>query len=47
MGAGYNRMNDLVILQTSQGLVRYLEACHAASDQGNSVKDMVTPDDVQ
>ena len=24
MGGGYNRMNDLVILQTSQGLVKYL-----------------------
>jgi len=26
MGAGYNCMNTLVILQTTQGLVRYLEA---------------------
>lgn len=26
MGPGYDKMNDLVILQTSQGLVRYLEA---------------------
>jgi phosphomannomutase len=25
MGPGYDKMNDLVILQTSQGLVRYLE----------------------
>ncbi len=25
MGAGYNRMNELVVLQTSQGLARYLE----------------------
>lgn len=25
MGAGYNHMNDLVIMQTSQGLLRYLE----------------------
>lgn len=25
MGAGFNRMNDLVILQTSQGLLKYLE----------------------
>ena len=24
MGPGYSRMNDLVILQTSQGLIRYL-----------------------
>jgi phosphomannomutase len=26
MGPGFNRMNDLVILQTSQGLCRYLES---------------------
>jgi hypothetical protein len=26
MGAGYNRMNELVVLQTSQGLAHYLEA---------------------
>lgn len=26
MGPGYDKMNDLVILQTSQGLVRYLES---------------------
>ena len=26
MGPGYNRMNDIVILQTTQGLARYLEA---------------------
>lgn len=24
MGAGYNRMNDLVVLQTTQGISRYL-----------------------
>ena len=24
MGAGYNRMNDLVVLQTAQGISRYL-----------------------
>ena len=24
MGAGYNRMNDLVLMQTSQGICRYL-----------------------
>ena len=24
MGAGYNRMNDLVLLQTTQGICRYL-----------------------
>jgi hypothetical protein len=26
MGPGYSRMNDIVILQTTQGLARYLEA---------------------
>ena len=26
MGPGYSRMNDLIILQTSQGLVKYLSA---------------------
>ena len=26
MGAGYNRMNDLVILQTTQGLVKYIDS---------------------
>jgi phosphoglucomutase/phosphopentomutase len=25
MGAGYNKMNDLVVLQTTQGLVKYLD----------------------
>ncbi len=25
MGAGYNRMNELVVLQTTQGLIKYLE----------------------
>lgn len=25
MGAGYNAMNDLVIIQTSQGLAKYVE----------------------
>lgn len=25
MGAGFNHMNDLVILQTSQGLAKYIE----------------------
>ena len=30
MGAGYNRMNDLVVLQTSQGLARYMESLDAA-----------------
>lgn len=29
MGAGYNRMNELVVLQTSQGLVKYLESVGA------------------
>lgn len=35
MGAGYARMNDLVIIQTSQGLVRYLLQVHpSASTEG-------------
>ncbi len=25
MGAGYNRMNELVVLQTTQGLIKYLD----------------------
>lgn len=26
MGPGYNRMNDLVVMQTCQGLIRYIES---------------------
>ena len=26
MGPGYNKMNDLVILQTAQGLLKYIES---------------------
>ncbi len=26
MGPGYNRMNELVVLQTCQGLIRYIES---------------------
>ena len=36
MGAGYNCMNDLVILQTTQGLVKYIESIF-----GESAKNMV------
>jgi phosphomannomutase len=25
MGAGYNKMNELVVLQTTQGLIKYLD----------------------
>lgn len=28
MGPGYGQMNDLVIIQTSQGLASYLLECH-------------------
>ena len=35
MGAGYNCMNDLVVLQTSQGLLKYI--CDSiGSEDGNS-----------
>ena len=36
MGAGYNRMNDLVILQTTQGLSRYI------ADMDEDAKSKVT-----
>jgi phosphoglucomutase/phosphopentomutase len=29
MGPGYNRMNELVVLQTCQGLIRYIEGLDA------------------
>lgn len=31
MGPGYNRMNDLVVMQTAQGLARYIESVDAAA----------------
>ena len=35
MGAGFGRMNDLVIVQTTQGLLAYLQAqCAGLSQQG-------------
>lgn len=30
MGAGYNRMNELVVLQTTQGLIKYMEGLDAS-----------------
>jgi phosphoglucomutase/phosphopentomutase len=27
MGAGYSKMNDLTVIQTTQGFCRYLESC--------------------
>jgi phosphomannomutase len=48
MGAGYNRMNELVVLQTSQGLAHYLEAtvpdakskvCHGLQLKENHLSD--------
>lgn len=29
MGPGYNRMNELVVLQTCQGLIRYIDSLDA------------------
>ena len=31
MGPGYNRMNDLVVLQTCQGLIRYIDSLDASA----------------
>jgi phosphoglucomutase / phosphopentomutase len=36
MGAGYNQMNDLVILQTTQGIIKYMESVY-----GEAAKSMV------
>ena len=36
MGAGFSRMNDLTVIQTSQGLCRYLQA-----EQGSGLKAVV------
>lgn len=38
MGAGYNRMNELVVLQTTQGLIKYMEGLDS------SVKEKVAVD---
>ena len=37
MGCGYNHMNDLVVLQTTQGLVTYIESL----SQGHSKKVVI------
>lgn len=37
MGPGYNAMNDLVIIQTGQGIVRYLEERDLDSLQENGI----------
>lgn len=37
MGGGYSRMNGLTILQTTQGLVRYLEECFGDSAKERGV----------
>jgi phosphoglucomutase len=34
MGAGYSQMNDLVIIQTTQGLAAYLEQVPEAKSKG-------------
>lgn len=36
MGPGYNAMNDLVVLQTIQGIIRYLDSVY-----GEAAKSMV------
>lgn len=35
MGIGYNKMNELVILQTTQGLIHYLENIYGKNDNWN------------
>jgi phosphomannomutase len=39
MGAGYNCMNDLVVLQTSQGLLKYI--CDSCGIDNHSIKAQV------
>lgn len=33
MQAGYNAMNDLVVIQTAQGLAKYIKKCFPSPDQ--------------
>lgn len=33
MQAGYNAMNDLVVIQTAQGLAKYIKKCFPSIDQ--------------
>lgn len=33
MQAGYNAMNDLVVIQTAQGFAKYLKKCFPHADQ--------------
>lgn len=33
MQAGYNAMNDLVVIQTAQGLAKYIKKCFPSNDQ--------------
>lgn len=35
MQAGYNAMNDLVVIQTAQGLVKYIKKCFPSADALN------------
>ena len=37
---GYSKMNDLVILQTSQGLLQYLIDYHTAKDNNHSERSL-------
>lgn len=33
MSGGYNAMNDLVVIQTAQGLAKYIKKCFPTPDQ--------------
>lgn len=33
MQAGYNAMNDLVVIQTAQGLAKYIKKCFPTAEQ--------------
>lgn len=33
MGAGYNAMNDLVVIQSAQGLAKYVRKCFPNPEQ--------------
>lgn len=33
MQAGYNAMNDLVVIQTAQGMVKYIKKCFPSADE--------------
>lgn len=33
MQAGHNAMNDMVVIQTAQGMVKYIKKCFPSADQ--------------